>query len=949
MFGRDSSFFIPIAVLLSLVLGLMTTFGLFVVVRHFECERIRIDLQQQTNLHMKSVVDGFDTLVYVLDSINRLFVTVDLVSSEQFHTFAEPILQQFPYIQTLGFQRRISVAQQPVLAVEMRKHLPEFSLQQSSDDKSSNGHDQHNLEDDHWVIDYIEPKGANETALRLDAVFHQDQKTAMARARDTGLASATDLFTVTSEKNISKFCFTILMADYQRGVLLPTQFDRRRTLLGYASVMLRVGDFVDDILIKNGVKSQADVNLRVYVGDVIHEQNLVYSRGEQFAVNETDSWWPIWLFYDAPHNISQAVEFAGKHWRIEVFAPTRLFFEKNTVSILVLILGGLLSFGGTAYLYFLSMHSKRIEHLIDVRTQQMQQATKMMQEDIVARKRVEDAFQLRERAIESSVHAIIITNATHDHAVEYVNPAFERITGYAASEIIGRDFALLHGMDQDQAGIEEIRIAFKEKSRANAVFRCYRKDGTLFWIDLHTAPVKDSYGEVNHFVTAIYDITEMKRYQAELEHQARHDTLTGLVNRHVLNDRLSQAIRYGELYGHRVWVVFIDLDRFKFVNDTLGHNAGDLVLKEVASRLKVFTREADTIARLGSDEFVLILPERIEEELNVGLIQRMMEAIAQPLQIEGYDFFLSCSVGVAVYPNDGEIPDSLLKHADIAMYRAKEMGNNNYQFYTAAMNERALERLRIEGDLRNALERHELVLYYQPRVDLRTGRVVGMEALIRWMHPQLGMISPARFINLAEETGLIIQIGAWVIRTACEQNKIWQRMGLGYLRMSVNLSIRQFYQQNLLQSVVKVLEETGMAAHYLEIELTESLVMTDVDLAVGILTDLKEIGVQLSIDDFGTGYSSLSYLKSFPINTLKIDQSFVRDITIDQDDAAIVASIISLAHNLRLHVIAEGVETQEQLSYLQRHRCDEMQGFYFSGPMSADETEMMLRQGKTLP
>jgi len=326
-----------------------------------------------------------------------------------------------------------------------------------------------------------------------------------------------------------------------------------------------------------------------------------------------------------------------------------------------------------------------------------------------------------------------------------------------------------------------------------------------------------------------------------------------------------------------------------------------------------------------------------------------MDAIARPLQIEGYDFFLSCSIGVAVYPNDGADPESLLKHADIAMYRAKEMGNNNYQFYTAAMNERALERLRIEGDLRNALERKELLLYYQPQVDLRTGRMVGMEALIRWKHPQLGMISPTRFINLAEETGLIVQMGAWVMHTACEQNKTWQRMGLGYLRMSVNLSTRQFFQQNLVQQVAKVLEDTGLAPHYLEIELTESLVMTDVELAVGILNDLKSIGVQLSIDDFGTGYSSLAYLKSFPIDALKIDQSFVRDITVDQDDAAIVASIISLAHNLRLQVIAEGVETQEQLSYLQRHRCDEMQGFYFSEPVAAADIEILLREGKVLP
>ncbi|GAC1547530.1 MAG: hypothetical protein NVS3B11_05660 [Collimonas sp.] len=946
MFLRGSSIFIPIASLSSLILGLAITLGLFVSVRHLEYEKMDAEFRRLASGDLKAVVDGLDGLVHEVETVNRLFFTVDGVSREQFRTFTEPMLRRAPYIKSLSFQRLVTAAQRPAYEAEIRKQYPDFSIRQLSDGKPepAAGHDQYR------VVEFLEPMAGNEGAFAMDVATSKVQGEAANRARDTGLPSSTDLFEKTPAKNGSKLIMMVLMPVYQHGALLDSVDDRRRALIGYTSAALRADAFVSNILARDGVQAREDFYLQVYASAKPEQGTLVYRQGNQAKLRSSGGWLPAWLLYDAPQDMSQTFELAGKSWFIEASAPARVFTKKNAGSILVLILGSLLSWMGAIYLYFLSTRSKRIERLVDARTQQVKLATQMMKEDIVARKRAEDALQLRERAIESSANAIIISSAKlPDYQVEYVNPAFERITGYSARDMIGRNLEMLNGDDHDQIGLEEIRAALREKRTANAVFRSYRKDGTVFWNELYVAPVKDSSGRVSHFVTSLYDITEMKSYEAELEHQARHDTLTGLANRNVLSDRLSQSIVYGELYGHRVWVLFVDLDRFKFVNDTLGHNAGDQLLKEVASRLKAFTREADTIARLGSDEFVLILPERLDEELSVGLIQRMMDAIARPLQIEGYDFFLSCSIGVAVYPNDGADPDSLLKHADIAMYRAKEMGNNNYQFYTAAMNERALERLQIEGDLRNALERKELLLYYQPQVDLRTGRMVGMEALLRWKHPQLGMISPTRFIDLAEETGLIVQMGAWVMHTACEQNKTWQRMGLGYLRMSVNLSTRQFFQQNLVQQVAEMLELTGLAPHYLEIELTESLVMKDVDLAVGILNDLKSIGVQLSIDDFGTGYSSLAYLKSFPIDALKIDQSFVRDITVDQDDAAIVASIISLAHNLRLQVIAEGVETQEQLSYLQRHRCDEMQGFYFSEPVSAADIEIILREGKVLP
>ena len=566
-----------------------------------------------------------------------------------------------------------------------------------------------------------------------------------------------------------------------------------------------------------------------------------------------------------------------------------------------------------------------------------------------ARRVAEATAHLRERAIEASANAIVIASAqAPDYLIEYVNPAFEHMTGYAASEVIGCSPRFLYGEEPDQPGLCEIRAFLGERRAGQAVVRNYRKDGTPYWSEVHLAPVKDETGKVSHFVAAEYDITAAKAYEAELEFQASYDVLTGVANRNLLRDRLMQAIAYADRYGHPVWVIAINLHRFKFVIDTLGLAAGDMLLKKIAERLQSVVRETDTVARVVGDGFMLVLSERNDEKLSPAVVQRIIDAVGQPLTLAGQEFFPSCGAGVATYPADGDDADTLVKSAGIAGYRSKEMGRDHFQFYTPEMNARSLERLRIESDLRNALAREEFVLHYQPQVNLRTGRIVGMEALLRWQHPELGMLPPTRFIPLAEETGLIVPIGDWVLRAACRQNKAWQRAGLGYLRVAVNLSIRQFAQPNLVQSIAATLQETALEPHYLDIELTESLLMADVEHTARILHGLKALGVHLSIDDFGTGYSSLSYLKRFPIDVLKIDRSFVNDITTNPDDAIIARSVISMAHNLRLQVIAEGVETQSQLAYLRHHGCDHMQGYYFSRPVATDAFQQLLTEGRTL-
>ncbi|MDQ5848674.1 MAG: EAL domain-containing protein [Pseudomonadota bacterium] len=440
---------------------------------------------------------------------------------------------------------------------------------------------------------------------------------------------------------------------------------------------------------------------------------------------------------------------------------------------------------------------------------------------------------------------------------------------------------------------------------------------------------------------------ERKRYQVQLEHQANYDALTGLPNRNLLNDRLRQAV-YAQRSPRNLAVVFMDLDHFKFVNDSLGHSTGDKLLKAMGERLRAVLREGDTVGRVGGDEFVLILNDQSNEEVIFRAMQRIASKVSEPITIDGKELYVSCSAGISMYPQDGPDVDTLLKNADAAMYRAKEHGRNNFQFYTAEMNERVNERLALENALRRAIERQEFILHYQQKVDMKTGVVIGAEALVRWMHPEWGLVRPARFIPLAEETGLIVQLGEWVLREACRQTREWLDSGLKPGVVSVNLSARQFRQEGLVRMVSRILEETKLEPAQLEMELTESMVMHNVEAAIATLQGLKSLGVALSVDDFGTGYSSLSYLKDLPIDALKIDRSFVRDIGAgaEAEDGVIAQAIISLGHSLHLRVVAEGVETDQQVRFLKRHGCDELQGFFYGEPVAPADYARLLEKAK---
>jgi diguanylate cyclase (GGDEF)-like protein/PAS domain S-box-containing protein len=502
--------------------------------------------------------------------------------------------------------------------------------------------------------------------------------------------------------------------------------------------------------------------------------------------------------------------------------------------------------------------------------------------------------------------------------------------------------------DDRQYVLAAVDKALHEHEPYRAEYRILQPDKTERVVHEQGEVTFNADGKPLRMIGTVQDVTEHKQAQERLSYLAYYDTLTGLPNRVMLVERMQQAMAESRRVERVVAIMFLDLDRFKFINDTLGHDIGDALLKMAAERLSALLRPGDTISRYGGDEFTVVLANVAHADDVTRIAQKILERFAHPFRIGGRDLFVTSSIGITLYPLDDGSVENLLKNADAAMYHAKERGRNTFQFYTAEMNVRAARRLSIETGLRHALERNELSLHYQPQVDLKSGHLYGMEALLRWHSPEFGSVAPVEFIPLAEEIGLIQPIGEWVLRTACVQTRAWHQAGFPGLRIGVNLSARQFQQPNLVQLIRQALTDSGLEPQHLDLELTESMLMHDMERTVSTLTELDTLGVALSVDDFGTGYSSLSYLKRFPIDVLKIDRSFVRDITSDPDDAAIATAIIAMAHSLEMKVIAEGVETREQQEFLRQHDCDGMQGYLFSKPLPAEDFTRLLQKNQRL-
>ncbi len=526
------------------------------------------------------------------------------------------------------------------------------------------------------------------------------------------------------------------------------------------------------------------------------------------------------------------------------------------------------------------------------------------------------------------------------------NPAMARMHGYdSPGQLMAEVSDVARQLFADPGQFEELRQVLKEHNVAhNVELEVCRQDGSKKWLLANVRSVRGGNGTVLHYEGTVQDITERKNAEKQIQVMAYYDALTGLPNRTLLQDRMSVALASARRHREKVALLFLDLDQFKSINDSLGHSVGDLLLKEVAERLKKWSREQDTVARLAGDEFVLLLTGVKETADAAVAAQRIIDTMAIGFAVHDHPLNVTCSIGISIFPDDCTAAEALVKNADMAMYCAKQNGRNSFQFFTQDMSVGAMERLRLENSLRGALERAEFFLVYQPQINIVTGRITGTEALLRWRHPELGLVPPDKFIPFAEHSGLIISIGEWVLKTACAQAREWQNEGLPAVPVAVNVSSVQFRQRTFVDLIRTVLRETGLEPQYLELELTESLLISNADVMLSILQELKEMGVKLSIDDFGTGYSSLSYLRHFPVYKLKIDRSFVRDLTVDADDDAITDTIINMAKSLNLTVVAEGVESETQISFLRQHKCDEIQGYYFSKPLVAEEAAERMRQ-----
>jgi len=563
-----------------------------------------------------------------------------------------------------------------------------------------------------------------------------------------------------------------------------------------------------------------------------------------------------------------------------------------------------------------------------------------IKQDISERKRAEQALQQAEekyRAIfEDAVVGIVQTTA--DGRPLSVNRALAEMHGYDSPEqLLAEVSNVALQLFVDPNRMDELRQVLAEKGVVRgAEVEVYRRDRAKKWVLVNLRAVRDTGGNVVLHEGTIEDITDRKLAEQQVQFLAYYDALTGLPNRTLLQDRLAKALAGARRRKEKVAVLFLDLDRFKVINDSLGHSLGDVLLEEVAERLRKGARELDTVARLGGDEFVIVLTSVKEVSDAAVAAERIVKGMTDGFVVEGHPLSISCSLGISVFPEHGTNSETLIKNADAAMYCAKENGRNTFRFFTEDMNAQAVERLTLENSLRLALVRKELFLVYQPQIEIATGRITGLEALLRWQHPELGLVPPDKFIRIAENSGLIIPIGEWVLRTACAQARRWQDEGLPALPVAVNVSAVQFRQEDFCEPIRSVLREVRLAPQYLELELTESLLLSSADVTLSVLQELKAMGLTLAIDDFGTGYSSLSYLKQFPVGKLKIDRSFVRDVAVSPDDAAITTAIISMAKSLNLKVIAEGVEDEAQMSFLRARQCDEIQGYYFSKPLPAD-------------
>ncbi|HEY5763434.1 MAG TPA: EAL domain-containing protein [Rhodocyclaceae bacterium] len=769
------------------------------------------------------------------------------------------------------------------------------------------------------IIQHIVPLAGNEAAIGHNLMAHTE------RNREARLAIETRRLTLAGP-------FSLVQGGVGLAGRLPIfrPTDKGKVeFWGFAIALIRV----PELLQAAGIGHLRELGYRYRLWRLHPDTGRphVFAADQSIEGDLSDLVDPVTIDFEVPNGRWHLSAEPVEGW----LSPTRSDFLLKGVLVLFVALALTLT------LYTLLRQPLILGDLVTRRTRELEETNTRLAEEIAVRRQAEEQLRLGAMVFESSAESIMITDRS-DRIVS-VNDAFTRITGFTREEALGQPAILLDSGRHDAAFLKVMDEALVRDGRWQGEIWSRRKSGELFPQWLGISVLSDENGNVTHYVSIASDISERKASAERIHYLAHYDSLTGLPNRVLLRDRVQQAMVHADRQHTKIGLMLLDLDRFKVVNESLGHDLGDQLLLRVVDRLREAVRNTDTISRQGGDEFLIVVPDQRGAEVAARIAEKIQRLLAQPFEIGEHEVRVTASIGIAIYPDDGVDFDTLMKLCDIAMYFAKESGRATYRLYTQAMKDDSVDRLAIEAELSHAVEEKQFELHYQPQIHLDGDRVIGAEALIRWRHPEKGLIPPGRFIPVAEETGLIGPIGDWVLREACRQAVAWRAEGLPPLLVSVNLSGIQFRSEGLVEQVATVLRETGLEAEYLELELTESTLLQDVESVMRTMRELKAVGVKLAIDDFGTGYSSLSYLKRFAVDKLKIDQSFIRDLCIDSDDAAIVQAVIQLGQSLNLQTIAEGTETREQVDALRAKGCMQVQGYYFSKPLPPEQFAAFLR------
>jgi diguanylate cyclase (GGDEF)-like protein/PAS domain S-box-containing protein len=904
--------------------GLLLTALLYMGVHGIEEARQRAEFERGATARLTAVQEGLDNALDALATVNRLFSTMQPVTRQQFAAFTGPMLGRHLPVELIGWQAMVDEAGRAGFEAARRAQFPGYTITELSGERVVEA----GRRARYRVADYLMPQGGNERALGLDADTRPEQAAAARRACLLGQPAMTGQFGL-FVGNRRQPGFLVLMPVYRSGTAAGG--DRCGSVLGYTTVGFSSQTLVQRTLSARDGEAPDVGSLRVYAAATPDLEQLVFAR---YVAPQNSAW----SFLDGarPDPVSRTFSVAGRPWYMVVSPPPPRVLRDHLGSLLALLAGLAGSVGAAAFASLLAARGRAVRDMVDKRTAELTL--------------VNHSLQLRQQAIEACVNSIVIASAEEPHyPIEYVNPAFEHINGYSAAEVTGLGFALLWGDDSTQRGVRDLLAMVRARRGGSVLMRTYRKDGGQLWCEMYVAPCTDASGEVRHYVVVQHDVTDKRRYQVELEYQATHDALTGLANRQFLRRRLHEEIAAAARARQSISVLFIDLDGFKRVNDSLGHAAGNTFLCAIADCLREAVRTGDLVARLGGDEFVLVLPERVGEALSGAAIERIMGAVRKPVTIDNQQFLVSCSVGIANYPADGDDADALIDSADRAMYAAKKRGPDQFQYFLPEMNERVRARVELERALRGALDHDQFEIVYQPWADLSSGAIAGVQARLCWRHPELGLIPPERFMPIAEESGASVALGAWLLGRACSQVSAWHAQGLGELSLALGAGMRQLTVGGLPATVEEVLAESGLPPRCLRLELTESVVAGDATQVLTVLHELRALGVRVAIDCFGTGPATLADLRRFPIDVLQMDRSFARDIGGSQAAQAIPDAIIAMAHSLGIRVLAAGVDTEIQCEVLSRNMCDEVQGELLSAPLPAEAMGELLAAGAALP